>query len=110
MKIITKKKLKEECWNLDYNIIKWINEHIKTFLSESISTIDLGKITYDGYKNKDLEQVLNELIDITDYLLTNEPYANGDITLFCKENAKEINQKKDKMYKLLSLIHWDLWV
>ena len=104
-----KRKLKEECWNLDFEIIKWLNEHLKVLVEECPKVIDLEYHKYK-YKNKEYTQkeFVEELINITDYLLNNEPYSFTDEDLNIKYIEK-INTKKNDMYDMLKIIHWDLW-
>lgn len=105
MKIITnkmmKKKISEECWNLDRELIKWLNEHFKVYKEEAIKIVNLEfyKFTYRKKEYTQLE-ILNRLIEITDFLL-NVDYFD------C--NKKEVNKQKDEMYDLLKLVHWQLW-
>lgn len=115
MKILTKikikKKLSEESWNLDFQLIKWLNEHLKVYVQESIKAVDLEFHKFK-YKNKELTQIeiMNRLIEITDMLLNNEPYnwGNYDRLITAKE-IRTINARKNEMYDLLKLVHWELW-
>ena len=74
MKIITKKKLSQECWNLDYELIKQLNEHLKKNKKEASEVVDLEFKKYE-YEKKNLKYsqfgIINRLIDLTDYLLMN---------------------------------------
>lgn len=103
MKIITKKKLKQECWNLDFELIKWLNEHLKIYKEDASKIVDLE---YKKYKYKKVKytqlDIINRLIDLTDYLLMN--YYVGSI-----EETESMIKAKDEMYDLLKLVHWDLW-
>lgn len=102
MKIITKNKIKEECWNLDYELIKWLNEHLKVYLHDSESIVDLSFYKFK-YKKKDytLEEIIKRLIEITDIFL--DDYFLETI------NNKDLNNLKNEMYDLLKLVHWHLW-
>lgn len=103
MKIITKKKLKQECWNLDYELVKWLNEHLKIYKDDASKIIDLEFYKFK-YKKVELTtfDVLNRLIDLTDYLL-----MNYDIAPI--EETEAIEKAKNEMYDLLKLVHWHLW-
>lgn len=105
MKIITKKKLSQECWNLDYELIKWLNEHLKIYKDEASKVVDLEFKKYE-YEKKNLEYsqlgIIIRLIDLTDYLLMN--YYSGS-----SMEAEAMIKAKDEMYDLLKLVHFDLW-
>lgn len=98
MRIVTKKTIKKECWNLDYNLTKWLNEHLKIYKEDANEIVDLEFYKFN-YKNKEYTQlqIIDRLIDITDYLL-------ADI-----DSATKMEEYKNEMYDLLKLIHWTLW-
>ena len=102
MKIITKKKLKQETYSLDYSLIEWLNEHLKIYLKETEGIIDLTfhKFTYKKQEYTQIE-IVNRLIEITDYLLDDDNYFWG--------NDKEKKRLVKEMYDLLKLIHFYLW-
>ena len=111
MKIITKKTIKEECWNLDFELIKWLNEHLKVYKEESTKAVDLE---YHKFKYKNTEytqlEIINRLIEITDMLLNDEPYNFGNYDrLITTKEIGTINARKNEMYDLLKLVHWQLW-
>lgn len=101
MRLVTKKTISRECWNLDYELIKWLNEHLKVYKEEAIKVVDLEfyKFTYKRKKYTQLE-ILNRLIEITNTLLETD-YFNCNVT--------ETNKLKDEMYDLLKVVHWQLW-
>lgn len=101
MRIITKKTISKECWNLDYALIRWINEHLKVYKEDANKIVNLEFYSF-MYKGKEYTQleILDRLIEITDYLL--------DADCFFGEGEK-INKSKDEMYDLLKLVHWTLW-
>lgn len=101
MKIITKKKLKEECWSLDYSLVVWLNEHLKIYLKEADKIIDLDYYKFD-YDNDTytLKDVIERLIDITDYL--KDHYYDWD-------NLKVLQSNIEQMYDLMKMIHFYLW-
>lgn len=99
---IKKKKISRECWNLDYELIKWLNEHLKVYKEEASKIVDLKfyKFTYNKKEYTQL-QILNRLIEITNYLL--------DIDYFGDCNVELVNKIKNEMYDLLKEVHWQLW-
>ena len=111
MRIVTKKKLREECWNLDYELIEWLNEHLKIYKEDAGRVVDLE---FKKYKHKKKEytqlEIINKLIEITNSLLNDEPYSDNLYTeLISVKEVQKICAKKDEMYDLLKLVHWDLW-
>lgn len=115
MRIITKKTIHEECWNLNYELIKWLNEHLKVFLEDNLKSdwgnnldYEYHKETYRGKKYTQRE-LLEMLIDITDELLKDEDFGgpnatSDDIKKICKHQMALVN----KMYDILKLVHWHL--
>lgn len=106
-----KQKISEECWNLDYELIKWLNEHLKVYLKDSIVAVDLEFYKFK-YKNNEYTQleIINKLIEVTDYLMSDEPHYGGNYDrLLSKNDIKKINARKNEMYDLLKLVHWNLW-
>lgn len=98
-----KRKLQEECWNLDYTIVKWLNEHLKVYLKDANSFIDstVHRFEYQGKEYTQLE-LLNKLITVTDELL--EGYNDWSIS-----RPQSAERLKDEMYDILKLLHWSLW-
>ena len=99
------KELSVECWNIDYEIIKWLNTHLKIYVEDCNIDLDFEKFTYKG-KVKTYREILNRLIDITETLYNNGNYIWEDMNNL---TFKEINSLKDEMYDLLKLVHWQLW-
>lgn len=105
MKIITKKKERkiksEECWNLDYELIKWLNEHLKIYKEEASKTVDLEYYKFN-YKRKEYTQlqIIDMLIEKSDYLL-------DEIDYFVEAN--EYEKYKNEIYDLMKLAHWHMW-
>ena len=101
MKLIKtkKQKIKEECWNLDYELVKWLNEHLKVYLEDASKIVDLEFHKFK-YKRKDYtkKELIKKLISMTDRLL------DDDIKYF--DFAEEL---KNEMYDILKLIHFSLW-
>lgn len=100
MKIVTRKTIKKECWNLDYELVKWLNEHLKVYLEDAEKYIDLEWPNYkiDGEKVT-FKQALERLIKITDKLLKEDYFFN----------TSECIKLKNKMYDILKSIHYQLW-
>lgn len=85
-KAIYKRNLHRDCWNLDAVFIKWLNEHLKTYLHDANKVINLE---YHTFQYHDKEYTQKELIEIlivlTDELMTEDAWDDVYI-----ENLKEM--------------------
>lgn len=98
-----KRKFEEECWNLNYELVKWLNFHLKFYIEEANKIVDLEWYKFK-YKNKEYTQLelIEKLIKITDELLkimNDDICATGELT-------KKAFKLKDEMYNILKLIHF----
>ena len=88
-------------WNLDYELIEWLNKNLKVFYENANEIIDLKyhKFKYKG-KNYTQEKLIEKLIEITDYL--KKDYYE------VKEPQKIIDNVNE-MFDILNLIFFTLW-
>ena len=92
------KKLKEECWNIDYSFIKWLNIHLKQYIEDAGKTIDLDWREYEyGGITYSLKGIIERMIYLSDEL-TNEYYAVNDVYEYTEE-----------LLDLFRLVFYDLW-
>ena len=98
-----KKKVSEECWNLNNELLWWLNEHLKVYLDDANKYVDLEYHTIT-YKRKTYTQleVINRLIELTNYLI------GADCMGKCV-NVKDVTKAKDEMYDLLKQVHFYMW-
>lgn len=98
-----KKSIQEECWCLDYHIVKWLNEHLKIYLKDANGFVDLtvNKFEYRNHEYTELK-LLEVLIEVTDRLL--DCYDDGLVGC-----VLEANKLKDAMYDILKILHFTLW-
>ena len=98
-----KKKVSEECWNLNNELLWWLNEHLKVYLNDANKYVDLEYHTIT-YKRKTYTQleVINRLIELTNYLI------GADCMEKCV-NVKDVTKAKDEMYDLLKQVHFYMW-
>ena len=110
MKIITKKKFIEETYNVDYELIKWLNEHLKGYLKYAKKHIKLDYYTFE-HEGKTLtqEEMINRVIEITDCLLNSQIYWNYEENDNSSLDCEKMYRMKDEMYDILKAIHWHLW-
>lgn len=96
MKIVS--RLSKECWNLDFEFIKWVNKHFKRYLKEADKVIDLTfkEYKYLGKKYTQKELII-KLIDITDKLLISDYVWNDDYEM------------KEEMLDIFRLLYHDMW-
>lgn len=94
-----KRKMQEECWNLGYEFVKWLNEHLKIYVEDKQKVVDMEYYKYD-YKGKNYTELemMNKLVDVTDELLKEYDEIDCD----------KMNKLKDEMYELLKKIHFSL--
>ena len=88
-----------ECWNLDWAFINWINCHLKQYLKDAYGTIDLKfhKFDYNGKEYTQLE-IINEMIEISDCLLKDDGYYGTTTT-----------KETDKLLDLFKISFSTLW-
>lgn len=98
-----KRKLQEECWSLDYHLVKWLNEHLKVYLKDANDFVDLTFYKFE-YHCKEYTQLelLEELINVTDKLL--DYYDDISVNI-----PQEVQRLKSEMYDILKILHFTLW-
>lgn len=91
----------DELWNLDYTFVLWINTRFKEFKKQADSKIDLNYHKFK-YKNKTYTQLqmINKIIDISNYLAKESNYYNDS-----KVTIEKINELID-MFKLIYPAMW----
>lgn len=69
---IKKRKIRRDCWSLDYAFIQWLNEHCKVYLKDASKVVDLTfhKFTYEGVEYTQ-EEIIKMMISLSDNLLKN---------------------------------------
>lgn len=60
LRTIEKKKISEECWNLNYSFVKWLNEHLRVYRKEASKIVNLEYHTFE-YRGRTYTQL--EIID-----------------------------------------------
>lgn len=92
------RKLRKECWNIDYQFIKWLNKHLKVYLEDAGKVVDLTFREYEYCgKTYTLEGVIKRMIYLSDEL-TNKYYAVNDVYEYT-----------DELLDLFRLVFYDLW-
>ena len=88
-------------WNLDYELIVWLNKNLKEYYNNASEVVDLTFHKFK-YKKKEYtqEQLIEKLIDITNYL--KKEY-------FFTKQPKKIISKVKEMFDILKLIFFTLW-
>lgn len=102
MKIVTKNTIKKECWNLDFEFVKWLNEHLKVYNEEASKIVDLGFHKFI-YKKKTYTQkmIIDRLIEITNQYVKYEK----DFWALTPESNETIREMLD----LFELVYPTLW-
>ena len=93
-----KQKLREECYDVSYEFVKWLNVHLKQYLKDASKFVDLEWKKYE-YEEKEYTQkeIIQKLIDITDYLTQNLHFNN------------DAEEKVNAMFELFYIVYWDMW-
>lgn len=99
MKIVTKKTIKKECFNLDFELIIWLNEHLKAFYETTKRDLKANVIVFKNRKMT-LEKAIQYLIEITDKIKAN---------YFDCINVQQTCDLTKEMYSILEEIHFYLW-
>lgn len=100
-----RKKISKECWNLNYELIYWLNQHLKIYLKEASRVIALER-NIDIYNGKEYneKQLIEKLIELT------EPLIDADYFFGYKtEDINDIQDRVSEMYDILKVIHFRLW-
>lgn len=97
-----KRKLQEECWSLDYHIVKWLNEHLKVYLKDKNDFVDMTfyKFSYHGGVYTELE-LTRELLYTTEMLLS---YYDNNFEI----EQDDLIKLKNEMYDILKILHFTL--
>ena len=88
-------------WNLDYELIVWLNKNLKVYYENANEVVDLTFHKFK-YKSKEYtqEQLVLKLINITDYL--NKEYYN-------LQEPQKVIDNINEMFDILKLIFYTLW-
>ena len=104
-KRLTNMKLREECWNIDYSFLLWINEHFKMYLEEAGNIVNLEDYTYD-YKGKIITQkdAINIIINDTNWLI--KVYYDYSVK---EEFKEEFTNAIDEVFEVFHLVYYNMW-
>lgn len=95
---IKKRKLRHECYCLDYAFIKWLNEHCKVYLRDAPKAIDL---TYHKFTYEDVEytqkEIIKMMISLSDNLLRSDDWSI------------QYYKDRDKLLDLWKLVIGAMW-
>ena len=96
-----KQKLREECWNIDYSFVKWLNEHLKQYLIDASKIVDLDyhQIEYKGEKYTQ-RQLINKMVELTDWLKEEEFYYGA---------PEEVDHKAMELLDIFKITFYYLW-
>lgn len=64
------RKVRKECWDMNYALFKWLNEHCRTYIKDAGKIVDLEyyKFDYNGKTYTQLE-IIKLLIEKTDVII-----------------------------------------
>lgn len=91
----------DECWNLDWEFIKWINSRFKKYKEQAskIVSLEFHRFEYKGKRYTQLE-LIDKIIDLTD--IENKKILMDNYFSASKENINEI-------FDIFKLIYWTMW-
>ena len=96
-----KKKLQEECWNLDYSFLLWLHKRLPIYLEGAgkIVNLEYHKFQYQGEEYTQL-QLINRMIDILNYLIEEDRYYDWE---------QDTALKTKELLEIFSLVFGTLW-
>jgi len=90
-------------WNLNHELICWLNYWFKEYLKNASGMVDLE---YHRYKYKEQEysqkEIIIKIIELTDKIHT---YYYD----FEKEEYKELENDVNEVFDLFKLVFWAMW-
>ena len=95
----------DECWNVNYEFLKWINSRFKQYKKDAIKTVDLEYFTYN-YKDKDYTQlqIIERIIELTDDLVDDEKYFSLEYKDF-----EKMEEDLNELFDLFKLVFHQMW-
>ena len=102
-----KKKIIRTTWNLNSELLKWINTHFIAYKKIASRHVDLTYHKFE-YKGKILTQieVVDRIIEITNYLIKDNDYHD---LIFEKDQEEKVNTYKNELFDLLKEVFWCMW-
>lgn len=97
-KTVQKRRIRRECWDLDYSFYEWLRQHLPVYLKDAGKIVDLSfhKFTYKGK-----EWTQEELIK---YLIQRLEFMRG--LDYIDDGYEEIRCEVHDIWKLIS---HDMW-
>lgn len=95
----------DDCWNLDYEFIKWVNSRFKVYKEQA--RVDMSFHTFK-YKRKEYTQgeLIDEIIRITDKLVDEHYYFNIVFGIGLDEDVKEYERFIDMFSLVIGCMWW----
>ena len=102
---IKKKRIRRDCWDLDYAFYQWLRERLPVYLKDAGRRIDLEyhKFEFRG-KEYTQKELIERLITITDTLLGDEDNDYWDLA-WLSENMLKLVKVLLKVKKYLDCIN-----
>lgn len=99
-----KRTLKEECWNLDYSFVLWLDKHLHQYLKDASRVIDLEyhKIEYKG-SSYTLLELITKMLQITNKL-TEEDFFWG-----YKDDYESVEKLISELLDIFKVTFHYLW-
>ncbi len=106
-----KKKVSEDCWSMDCAFYKWADEHLKTYLKDANSIVDLDyqKFTVDGTTLTQKEAIIHmiELVEKIQKMVDLELWGeNIDYKEANKKYMETLEEFGKWWFKVLPAMWW----
>lgn len=96
-----KKDIHEECYDLSYTFMRWINKYLKVYREDASKCIDMEfhKVEHKG-ETYTFKELLDKLIDLTDEFIKVQDNDWWD---------KSLDLLKNDIFDIFKEIYWLLW-
>lgn len=86
-------------WNLDHELIYWINYWFKKYKEEAKIDFQFHRYIYEGVQMTQGE-VIDRIVELTEHIHNN---------FYNIEEKEKILGKVDEVFDLIKLVFWNMW-
>ena len=103
MIIFNNKKDMKITWNVNYELVKWINKYFKLYKEVARKNINLTfhKFNFEGEEKTQLEMI-DIIIGLSEFLIKYQFECDHDI-------LEELDRTKNRFFNALSEVYWAMW-
>ena len=94
----------DETWNLNYELILWLNSRFKKYREQAIKIVNLEYYKFE-YKDKIYTQlqVIDRIIELTDYIINNDYYE------MMWYDVEHLEAMKNEIFDLFKMSFGAMW-